>query len=710
MPITYRYYLRRGRRIIVLAPTQELVNSLHRDMFKLHGGGIVGISAGDRKVVDGKYVIVATPESYISAVRSNKEWVDAGLLVVDEAHNLFEKDRGGDIDVAITLFTKRGGKVMLMSGTFPNSKEVAARLDADLFVCKYRKTIIHTKHIDCPDDFGAVKKSNKDFRNKGMVPTASGDFAYSGFSSRLGLLKGILSDHEGESILIFVPTKTIGFCLADHLKVGFHCADVDRDVKDELIANFRDGTRTVMIATTTLSQGVNTPADVVIIFGTRSWNNFEDQMSVNQKKGRAGRGKDKATVYLLADKIEYFHATKEILISSLPLPCESMTLTVLSQGPATKPDLTDALASTYSATFHTRQKIEGTVDRYLHYLEECKECDILAYDNGKYSLTPEGTLLSRYYIKPSDYMAYINMANKLMKIPEPVPGQKTPAALPGDSASCAPEVPAIPTIAPLSKGTILLSLVLPGDSFYNCPERYKKDVLMRLRDHKLDSEVSIEKIGTLRSYMEKASLMPQFFPWQLPAVERWLSMFEDMTKYRVHIQTPGSNWLQLASVALKKNADIVMARARAKARAMAQQDKAKAKAKSGVDTKPKSHVKPKTLKAKTPDQLDLIGVSEAPITVQSGSEAVTSAPPISPKVSDVAANEAGAALNQEQKQQDTHPNVVPLRPALPVTEGKTADEPPPYTVEELSMLAEMEELEQALESRLDYVKPEEPAA
>ncbi len=626
--------LRRGERSIVLAPTQELVKSEYKEMIGLHGGGIVGLSTGNNKDVNGKYIIVATPESYISALRKNLEWAEASLLVVDESHNLFDENRGGDIDVAITLFIRRGGKVMLMSGTFPHHKELAQKLDADLFICNYKRTIIHTKHgieDDCPYDFGAIKKSSakdKDLAKPGMVITKTGDFVYNEKSVRLARLKGVLKLHTGESILIFVPTKAIGFALADHLKAGFHCADVEQEARDELIASFSAGTRKILIATSTLSQGVNTPADIVVIFGTRSFNNYSNSMDIDQKKGRAGRGRDEATVYLIMDKIEYYHAIKEMLITSLPLPVESMTLTLLSLDPASKRDLTDVLGSTYAAALSTPEKVAETVGRYLHYLESCH---LLKSKEGKFSLTQEGTLLARFYIKPSEYLGYIKMARKLMEIPEPLPkGQVACEPEPEGHvetvtvSSTAEDDRPVPAISALSKGLILLSLVLPGNNYYNCPERFKKDVQMRLIEHDLDREVSIEKIGILRSYLEKPSLMPQFFPWQLPTVDRWLALFSDMDRFGVHSKTPGSDYLRRANSELKKVANAVLAKAKAKKMAKDRElANAKVEAIAKADGTKQAKAAKAVRKLKDTGQMDLVGITTFPVVAANTQDIVS---------------------------------------------------------------------------------------
>ena len=72
---------------------------------------------------------------------------------------------------------------------------------------------------------------------------------------------------------------------------------------EALVTEFNRGNIKTILATNTLSEGVNTPADIVIVFGTRRGSYYLDTVDVNQMFGRAGRGKDEATAYLIGDKI-----------------------------------------------------------------------------------------------------------------------------------------------------------------------------------------------------------------------------------------------------------------------------------------------------------------------------------------------------------------------------------------------------------------------
>jgi replicative superfamily II helicase len=518
--IAARPHLEEGKRIIITAPTRELVKSLYRDSVKIWGAKIVGINTGSDKDVSEKFFIVTTPEGYISAVRSKKEWCNGSLLIVDEAHNIMDSSRGGELDVAITVFLNLGGTVLLTSGTFPCKREIAGMLGADLFISKYRRTRLIVEKIHAPDDFNAMPAPKRP--PKGIVPTLSGH-VYNRESLRLSVLKDILRRHGGTSVIVFVPTKAIGFCLSESLVAPFHCADIEEKEKDRLVAEFNRGGIRTILATNTLAEGVNTPADIVVVFGTRRGGYYLDTVDVNQMFGRAGRGKDEATVYLLGDKIELFHAMKQALDKTTPLPVESMTLTVLSSSLAGKSDIVNMLRRTFAATFTTLEKVEESVERYLHFLSKC---NILSERDGRYSLTKEGALLARYYISPKSYMKYIGIAGKLKESTE---------------------------IQDIDKGCVLLSCLINFIS-NEAPPRLEKDIQMKLIPLELDKEVSPLKSAILRHCIDKPSAMPPPLIYQLRDVDRWLGMLGDIEKYGIREEAHGKAWLKLACAGLKKAA------------------------------------------------------------------------------------------------------------------------------------------------------------
>jgi len=203
--IAARTRLAAGKRVIMTAPTKELVRGLFQDMQGVWGGRVVGLAGSDDSDLEGKHVVICTPEGYLAALRANKEWaIDADLLIIDEAHNLLDPSRGGELDVAQATFRMRGGKMLCMSGTFPVKEELAEFLGADLFMATYVKTKINLVERQCFDDLQIVKDVPHTPLTEHQAKTKAG-YRYNTRSERLAVLKEELKKHEGKKVIVFCP-------------------------------------------------------------------------------------------------------------------------------------------------------------------------------------------------------------------------------------------------------------------------------------------------------------------------------------------------------------------------------------------------------------------------------------------------------------------------------------------------------------------------
>jgi late competence protein required for DNA uptake (superfamily II DNA/RNA helicase) len=513
--VAARRFLNEGRRVILTAPTRKLVKDLYAECMGIFGSKITGLNTGQDKTTSGKYIVVSTPEGYLSAVRAGKEWTKASLLIIDEAHMLFDVSRGGDLDVAMTIFIGRDGKVLCLSGTFINKEYIAAFLQADIFEAVYRRTQIIEHEVLCPDDFDAES-----------APKTSMGYSFNAKSIRLHKLKEILKKNEGDSILIFVPTKVIGFALSRCLDVPFHCADVPAEKLREIELGFNDCSIKTLIATTTLAAGVNTPCDTVVQFGTRIGSSFMDSHVVEQIKGRGGRGKNTADFFLIGDEVEIFHYKNIILTKSIPVPYESMVMTMLATDSCSSSKLVESVGSTLAASFVAKEKITDLVEGYLKFL---RACNILLNNGSLYGLTQEGILLARYYIYPKAYIGYVKLARELHKsgLPEEIQGQ------------------------------VIMSYLFPEGKIQDCPGRLALNYKMKLAAFLSSGDFSgvvPEKAALYAQFIKHPTSMPDYLPWKLKDAERWVGMMADMQKYGVHKEPPGLAVLKKTLMELKQAA------------------------------------------------------------------------------------------------------------------------------------------------------------
>lgn len=74
-----------------------------------------------------------------------------------------------------------------------------------------------------------------------------------------------------------------------HAGIGYHHAGMVREERACVEDGFRDGSLSVIVATTTLAAGVNLPAERVILRGLKQGKSDLDRGQYLQMIGRAGR-------------------------------------------------------------------------------------------------------------------------------------------------------------------------------------------------------------------------------------------------------------------------------------------------------------------------------------------------------------------------------------------------------------------------------------
>lgn len=579
--IASQHFLRYCERVILILPTKALARDQEKKAWAVWGSGVVARNTGEDKydqTLASRNFIITTAEGYISAVRKQKEWTKAKLMIFDECHNLMG-DRGGVFDAAITLHMRDGGLVLLMSGTLPNQEALAKHYNADLFVSKFVKTKLNEDfEIECKDDIDAITTPAK--LPLEMIETDKG-YAYRRDSVRIQMLKNKLEEFSDKIVLIFVPTKAIGYCLSESLVCPFHSADLKETERSSLEDAFKVGAIRTLIATNTLAEGVDTAADVVIVCGTRSGGgkNYFDLNAVKQMFGRAGREKPEAHAYLMGDIIELAHAKKSYVLNFLPLPVEMMVLTLLSVHSRSKLQLINALSLTYAAANRSEEEIRRELESYLHFLVSYKLLRLSESDE-RYSLTAEGSLIARYFIAPKDYFAFMKVARLLMKVPATKPAVSASQAsqvvqeklpLPDDQPSTAAPADLTVTLSLEEKGCILIAMILGGMPAHDYPQKLYKELNLKLIHLEIADFINVQRAALLMQYIARPAALTPFFKFQVADVKRWGSMFKDMVKNKVHAEvmckTELNTAIKLLDISIAKYEDLCLRKASAKKRA-----------------------------------------------------------------------------------------------------------------------------------------------
>ncbi|KAF7378835.1 hypothetical protein HZH66_015069 [Vespula vulgaris] len=319
-------------------------------------------------------IAIATIEkanSIINRLMEEGDLSTLGAIVIDELHLLGDPNRGYLLELLLTklkYMTLRETNINIqligMSATLPNLTLLAEWLNAELYKTEFRPIPLHEQ---CKIGKSIYDNELKLVRNLVSLSELPMDT-----DNILQLCMETISDSN--SILIFCPTKnwceklayqiastfckldqkdtTFGNILKQQLNgtailetieqlkrcpcgldnilknvvsfgVAFHHAGLTIDERDVIEGAFRSGSLRVLVATSTLSSGVNLPARRVIIRSPMFGGKTLDTLTYKQMIGRAGRmGKDIAGESILICKPNE-RKTAECLLSATLKPIES---------------------------------------------------------------------------------------------------------------------------------------------------------------------------------------------------------------------------------------------------------------------------------------------------------------------------------------------------------------------------------------------------
>ncbi|KAI5958246.1 HFM1 [Candida theae] len=298
-------------KVLYLAPTKALCSERKDDWSKKFAplGITVGMLTGDTSYKEAESVrsskiIISTPEKWDMITR---KWSDykklcslIKLLLVDEVHVLKEP-RGATLEVVMTRMKRicECLRILAISATVANAHDIATWLDAETLVFG--------------EEYRAVKLRKIVY---GYKPNNENDFS---FDNQLNskLIEVIAKHSMGKPVLIFCATRnscqfTAKFLagnvggksvilklkdrdLANLIKtgVGYHHAGLTYADRKQIEGAFLNGDLKYLCCTSTLAVGINLPAYLVVVKGTKCWceSTFQEysETDILQMIGRAGR-------------------------------------------------------------------------------------------------------------------------------------------------------------------------------------------------------------------------------------------------------------------------------------------------------------------------------------------------------------------------------------------------------------------------------------
>jgi helicase len=451
----------RGGKALYIVPLRALAAEKYDDLKEFESLGIkVGISVGDYDSVDPTLekfdVIVATSERADSLLRHRSNWLQQLTVVVaDEVHLINDADRGPTLEITLAKLRQVNPKaqVLALSATIKNSDQLAKWLEAEHVKSQWRPVplkegVYHDGLVHFVDQtVQEVKGGEDDIAGLVVDIMASGGQALVFVSTRrstealakaLGSqVKDELTDKSRDQLQKIAASlaaaqdepTSMAARLAKSIGngVAFHNAGLTNAQRSIVEKEFKKGRIAAIVATPTLSAGINLPARRVII---RDLNRYDVNfglapipvLEIKQMCGRAGRPKyDKYGEAILfakdIDEIDdlmdrYFRSEPEAIESKLgsePALRMHVLASVATGHVGTEEDLLAFFNRTFYAFAGEVSQIHGKIREVLDFL--AKE-EFINRQNGFLKPTFFGKRTSDLYIDP---LSAVKMRDALRK-------------------------------------------------------------------------------------------------------------------------------------------------------------------------------------------------------------------------------------------------------------------------------------------------------
>ena len=309
-----------NKKALYIAPTKSLCFEVKGQWTKKFPSLTVSLLTGDSSSheidsVKRANIIIATPEKWDLLTR---KWTDYNrlfelvqLVLADEIHTIGEQ-RGATLEAVLTRMNTMGKNVRIIgiSATVPNILDISRWL-------RRNDTQEEAVALKFDDSFRQVELEKHVI---GYNFNSKNDFQRDAQYNQK-VVELIVKYSKGKPVLIFCPTRastvSTAKCISDTYRnmhptygegenivdntlkncinsgVAFHHAGLILIDRTYVENSFLNGQVTLLCATSTLAVGVNLPAYLVIIKGTKIWSVSEQQeysnLDIQQMIGRAGR-------------------------------------------------------------------------------------------------------------------------------------------------------------------------------------------------------------------------------------------------------------------------------------------------------------------------------------------------------------------------------------------------------------------------------------
>jgi replicative superfamily II helicase len=329
------YGYTKGERSYMLLPLRALVNDKYDEFTSKYGQFGLKIIRSTGEISDdndallrGKFDIALLTYERFAALAVTLPHVmrQVGLVVIDEVQMITDKNRGANLEFIITLLKAQRllgiePQIIALSAVIGDTNGFESWLNARLLMSDKRPVPLEEGTIDMTGTFRYISPTGTEEHRNGYVQRE-----YRKGTSQdliIPLVRKLVAD--GEKVIVFRETKPIVRATADYLKrnlglpaatetlsilpasdpsaasaqlrecvehgVAFHNADLNREERRAIETTFRDpdSALKVLVSTTTLAMGVNTPAWSVVIAGLEHPDAPYSVAEYKNMVGRAGR-------------------------------------------------------------------------------------------------------------------------------------------------------------------------------------------------------------------------------------------------------------------------------------------------------------------------------------------------------------------------------------------------------------------------------------
>lgn len=478
----------RQERAYFLLPLRALVNDKYEEFTAKYGSYGVKVIRSTGEIADdndalmrGKFDIALLTYEKFAALALGVPHVlrQVGLVVVDEVQMIADRSRGAGLEFLLTLLRSQRAlgiepQIILLSAVIGDSNGLEDWLGARLLRSEERPVPLDEGTVDMAGTFRFIDPQGAERVERGYVTPE-----YRKGSAQdviVPLVRELVA--AGEKVIVFRETKRIVQATARYLYealglppteaaiaalpagdpsaasqllrecmrggVAFHNADLDREERRLIEAAFRDpeGPLKVLVATTTLAMGVNTPAWSVVIEGLEHPDGPYSVAEYKNMVGRAGRlgFSPKGKSFLVADSIadadrlwrNYVRAKPEDLASRfreqnpLSLICRVLATAAAARMPRMRRDeILDFIENTfaaYQATYRTGRPLWSRTQLDAA-LSDLRAHDLVREEPDGYELTELGRVAGETGI---EIRSVLRLVEGLRGLPA---GQMTTATL-----------------------------------------------------------------------------------------------------------------------------------------------------------------------------------------------------------------------------------------------------------------------------------------